>query len=87
MPLAHIPVAYRASDSARAIVTSHWVSPSAPPVTGITCVPERIACRPVSSADRLGVHCASTLKFSSRRPSPASLPILGVGAPRSPPPP
>ena len=48
---------------------------------------ERMACRPVSSEERLGVHCASTLKFSSRRPSAASLSIRGVGAPRSTPPP
>jgi hypothetical protein len=61
--------------------------PSSPPVTGTVCVPDRIGCRPVRIADRLGVHCASTLKFSSLRPSPASLSIRGVGAPRSTPPP
>jgi hypothetical protein len=38
-------------------------------------------------AERLGVHCASTLKFSKRKPCAASASILGVGAPRSTPPP
>jgi len=32
------------------------------------------------SAARLGVHCASTLKLSSRIPSEASLSMSGVGA-------
>jgi hypothetical protein len=50
-------------------------------------VPERIGCWPVKIADRLGVHCASTLKFSSFRPWSANLSIRGVGAPRSTPPP
>jgi hypothetical protein len=38
-------------------------------------------------AERLGVHCASTLKFVSRVPSVASLSMRGVGAPRTMPPP
>jgi hypothetical protein len=63
------------------------VSPSAPPMIDTVWVPDRIGCRPVSSADRLGVHCASTLKFSNCRPSAASWSIFGVGAPRSTPPP
>jgi hypothetical protein len=70
-----------------AIVTSHCVIPSAPPVAERTCVPDRIGWRPVKIADRLGVHCASTLKFSSFRPWSAMLSIRGVGAPRSTPPP
>jgi hypothetical protein len=61
--------------------------PSGPPVSGTVCVPERIGWRPVRIADRLGVHCASTLKLSSFRPWSASLSIRGVGAPRSTPPP
>ena len=69
------------------MVTSQRVMPSEPPVAETAWVPERIGWRPVSSADRLGVHCASTLKFSSFMPSPASLSICGVGAPRSTPPP
>ena|GEM_PF-3133696 len=85
--LPHIPVAYPASDRAWAIVTSQRVIPSGPPVTSTVWVPERIAWRPVSKADRLGVHCASTLKFNSLRPSPAKASIRGVGAPRSTPPP
>ena len=85
--LPHIPVAYPASDSAWAIVTSQRVNPSGPPAIGTACVPERMAWRPVNSADRLGVHCASTLKFSSRRPCAASPSIRGVGAPRNTPPP
>ena len=32
-------------------------------------------------AERLGVHCASTLKFSSLVPSAASLSMRGVAAP------
>ncbi len=87
VPLPHIPVAYPTSDNARAIVTSQRVIPSAPQVTSTLCVPERIAWRPVSKAERLGVHCASTLKFSNWRPSPARASIRGVGAPRSTPPP
>jgi hypothetical protein len=63
------------------------ISPSAPPVTGTVSVPERIGCRPVKIADRLGVHYASTLKFSSFRPWSAMLSIRGVAAPRSTPPP
>ncbi len=63
--LPHIPVAYPASERALAIVTSHWVIPSGPPAIGMVWVPERIAWRPVSKADRLGVHCASTLWFRS----------------------
>ncbi|MDT2005589.1 sulfatase-like hydrolase/transferase [Rhodococcus opacus] len=85
--LPHIPVAYPASESAWAIVTSHRVIPSGPPVRGTVWVPERIAWRPVSKAERLGVQCASTLKFSNLRPSPARSSIRGVGAPRSTPPP
>lgn len=61
----HMPVACPASESAFAMVTSHCVIPSGPPAIGIDCVPERMACRPVSSAERLGVHCASTSKFNS----------------------
>ena len=38
-------------------------------------------------AERLGVHCASTLKFHRRVPSDASLSMRGVGAPRRMPPP
>jgi hypothetical protein len=47
---------------------------------------KRIACRPVNNADRLGLHCASTLKFSNLRPSPARASIRGVAAPRKTPP-
>ena len=85
--LPHIPVAYPASDSAWAIVTSQRVNPSGPPAIGTACVPERIAWRPVNNADRLGVHCASTLKFKSFNPSAASPSIRGVAAPRNTPPP
>src|ERR1039458_6295975 len=46
-----------------------------------------MAYRPVIRAARLGVHCASTLKLSSRIPSAASWSIRGVGAPRRIPPP
>src|SRR5271169_5857808 len=46
-----------------------------------------MAYRPVIRAARLGVHCASTLKLRRRIPSPASLSIRGVGAPRRIPPP
>jgi hypothetical protein len=38
-------------------------------------------------ADRLGVHCASTLKFVSACSLGASLSMRGVGAPRVIPPP
>src|SRR6476620_5748412 len=69
------------------MVTSHCVSPSRPSPIGIECVPERIENRPVMRADRLGVHCASTLKLVSRIPSVASLSMRGVGAPRTTPPP
>ena len=85
--LPHIPVAYPASDSAWAIVTSQRVIPSGPPPSATAAVPERIGCRPVKSADRAGVHCASMLKFSSFRPSAANASIRGVGAPRRMPPP
>jgi hypothetical protein len=68
-------------------VTSQRVSPSAPPVIGTVAVPERIGCRPVSRAERLGVHWASTLKFNNRTPWAASASMRGVGAPRSTPPP
>jgi hypothetical protein len=43
--------------------------------------------RPVRIAERLGVHCASTLKLVSRVPSAASWSMRGVGAPRVMPPP
>jgi hypothetical protein len=69
------------------MVTSQRVSPSGPPVSGTVWVPERIGWRPVSMADRVGVHCDSTLKFNSLRPCAASASIFGVGAPRSTPPP
>jgi hypothetical protein len=36
----------------------------------MVCVPERIGCRPVRIADRLGVHCASTLKFEVQQLQP-----------------
>jgi hypothetical protein len=70
-----------------AIVTSHWVNPSRPPPIGTEWVPERIEKRPVMMAERLGVHCASTLKFVSRIPSAASWSMRGVAAPRVMPPP
>src|SRR5271170_5324683 len=54
---------------------------------GTEPLPVRTAYRPVIRAARLGVHCASTLKLSSRIPSAASWSILGVGAPRRIPPP
>jgi hypothetical protein len=54
---------------------------------GTECVPERMEKRPVMMAERLGVHCASTLKFSRRVPSDANLSMRGVGAPRRKPPP
>jgi hypothetical protein len=85
--LPHIPVAYPASDNACALVISQRVRPSGPPVMGTVCVPERKGCRPVSIADRLGVHCASTLKFNSLMQSPAKASIRGVAAPRRIPPP
>jgi len=69
-------------DSSSAIVTSHCVNPSKPSPIGTECVPERIAKRPVMIAERLGVHCASTLKLVSRVPSAASRSMRGVGAPR-----
>ena len=53
------------------VVTSQRVKPSGPPVSGTVCVPERMGCRPVSNAERLGVHCASALKFNNRLPSAA----------------
>ncbi len=87
VPLAPHPRGVADVGQRPAIVTSQRVIPSAPPVTSTLCVPERIAWRPVSKAERLGVHCASTLKFSNWRPSPARASIRGVGAPRSTPPP
>jgi hypothetical protein len=69
------------------MVISQRVSPSAPPEMGTWWVPERTGGLPVSSADRLGVHCASTWKFSSRSPLAAIASIRGVGAPRKMPPP
>jgi hypothetical protein len=74
-------------DSSLARVTSQRVSPSRPPPIGIDYVPERIAKRPVRIAERLGVHCASTLKLVSRIASLASWSTRGVGAPRVIPPP
>ncbi|MNR07333.1 hypothetical protein D3C85_1234490 [compost metagenome] len=50
-------------------------------------MPERIGKRPVISAEREGVHCASTLKLVRRIPSWANWSILGVSAPRIAPPP
>ena len=47
-------------------------APPAPPPIGTAWVPERIEKRPVMIADRLGVHCASTLKLVRRMPSAAS---------------
>src|SRR5215471_11843081 len=85
--LPHIPVAYPCADKSCASVISHVVSPSATPPLGTWYVPDRIGNRPVSSAERDGVHCASTLKFSRRSPSLASRSIRGVGAPRRMPPP
>jgi hypothetical protein len=54
---------------------------------GTLWVPLRIAWRPVISAERLGVHWGSVLKFCRRAPSAARASILGEGAPRSSPPP
>src|SRR4051812_32557075 len=85
--LPHIPVAYPCADNNFAMVVSHSVNPSGTPPIGTSYVPERMEKRPVISADREGVHCASTLKLSSRVPSLASLSMRGVGAPRRMPPP
>jgi hypothetical protein len=64
----------------------HCVIPYSMPQTTLV-VPERMGCLPVIRAERLGVHCGSTLKFVSRSPSAASLSSRGVGAPLSSPPP
>jgi hypothetical protein len=65
--LPHISVAYPTSESACAIVTSQRVNPSGPPVIGTVCVPERCGWRPVSSAERDGVHCASCVNATLLR--------------------
>src|SRR5262249_51147118 len=85
--LPQIPVAYPCAERSCASVTSQSVSPSGTPPLGTLWVPDRIGKRPVMSAERDGVHWASTLKFRSRMPSLASLSIRGVGAPRRLPPP
>ena len=85
LPRCHFPkaaVAYPAAESVSAMLTSHCVSPSSPPPIGTEWVPERMEKRPVMKAERLGVHCASTLKLVSRVPSAASRSMRGVGAPR-----
>ena len=50
-------------------------------------VPDRTAYLPVMSAEREGVHSASTLKLVKRMPSAASASMRGVAAPRMIPPP
>lgn len=67
-PRCHFPkaaVAYPAAENSSATVYSHGASPEAPsPGMGTRVVPDRTGSLPVSSAARVGVHCASTLVVS-----------------------
>lgn len=69
------------------MVRSQATMPESAPAAATVWFPVRMACRPVISAAREGVHWASGAKLRSWKPSWANWSIRRVSAPRKTPPP